>query len=77
MAVHDNHNLHMASMGFWATWFVEDDSVKRCGKIPDDFVEINRPAEFDRTPNHELVVPQLSRPGRRVHRLRRQPARDR
>lgn len=62
VAVHDNHNLHVASMGFWATWFVEDDSVKRCGKIPDDFVEINRPKEFDRTPNHELVVPQLSRP---------------
>ena len=21
-AVHDNHNLHVASMGFWSTWFV-------------------------------------------------------
>ena len=31
-AVHDNHNLHVAAMGFWATWFVEDDSVKRCGQ---------------------------------------------
>jgi hypothetical protein len=62
VAVHDNHNLHVASMGFWATWWVKDDSVKRCGKIPDDFVEINRPARFDRTPNYDLVVPQLARP---------------
>jgi len=61
-AVHDNHNLHVAAMGFWATWFVEDDSVRRCGKLPRDIVEINRPRRFDRTPNHELVVPQLSRP---------------
>jgi plastocyanin len=63
VAVHDNHNLHVASMGFWATWWVQDDSVKRCGKIPDDFVEINRPERFDRTPNYDLVVPQLARPG--------------
>jgi hypothetical protein len=61
-AVHDNHNLHVASMGFWATWFVEDDSVRRCGRMPDDIVEINRPRRFDRTPNYELVVPQLSKP---------------
>jgi plastocyanin len=61
-AVHDNHNLHVAAMGFWATWFVKDDSVKRCGRIPNDIVEVNRPARFDRTPNHELVVPQLARP---------------
>ena len=26
VAVHDNHNLHVAAMGFWATWFVRDDS---------------------------------------------------
>ena len=44
VAVHDNHNLHVASMGFWATWFVKDDSVKRCGKMPDDIIEINAPA---------------------------------
>ena len=61
-AVHDNHNLHVAAMGFWATWFVEDDSIKRCGRLPRDIVEINRPRRFDRTPNHDLVVPQLSRP---------------
>src|SRR5918992_1064892 len=62
VAVHDNHNLHVASMGFWATWWVQDDSVKRCGEVPDDFVEINRPERFDRTPNHDRVVPQLARP---------------
>jgi hypothetical protein len=61
-AVHDNHNLHVASMGFWATFFVADDSVRRCGRMPDDIVEINRPKRFDRTPNYDLVVPQLSKP---------------
>jgi plastocyanin len=61
-AVHDNHNLHVAAMGFWATWFVEDPSVKPCARMPDDIVEINRPRRFDRTPNHELVVPQLVKP---------------
>jgi plastocyanin len=61
-AVHDNHNLHVAAMGFWATWFVEDDSVKRCGKLPDDIVEINKPPRYDRTPDYDLVVPQLSKP---------------
>jgi plastocyanin len=61
-AVHDNHNLHIAAMGFWATWFVEDDSIKPCGRIPDDVVEINRPKRFDRTPNNDQKVPQLARP---------------
>ena len=50
------------SMGFWATWFVEDESVKRCGKLPNDIVEINKPKRYDRTPNYDLVVPQLSKP---------------
>jgi hypothetical protein len=62
VAVHDNHNLHVAAMGFWATWFVRDDSVRRCGPLPDDVVEINRPRRFDRTPNFDLQVPQLARP---------------
>jgi hypothetical protein len=62
VAVHDNHNLHVAAMGFWSTWWVQDDSVKRCGKIPDNFVEINRPKEFDHSPAYDLVVPQLARP---------------
>ncbi|HEU0023468.1 MAG TPA: hypothetical protein VFQ12_02475 [Thermoleophilaceae bacterium] len=62
VAVHENHNLHVASMGFWATWFVPDDSVRKCEKIPKDIVEINRPKRFDRTPNHQLKVPQLAKP---------------
>ena len=70
-AVHENHNLHVASMGFWATWFVKDDSVKKCGKLPKDIVEINKPKRFDRTPNHELEVPQLSKPAGAFSRLRR------
>jgi hypothetical protein len=62
VAVHDNHNLHVASMGFWIAMFVPDDSIERCGPLPGDIVEINRPKRFDRTPNHDLVVPQLGRP---------------
>jgi plastocyanin len=62
VSVHDNHNLHVAAMGFWITMFVPDDSIQRCGPLPDDIVEINRPRRFDRTPNHDLVVPQLARP---------------
>jgi hypothetical protein len=61
-AVHDNHNLHVAAMGFWAAWFVEDDSVKMCGKLPDDIVEINKPKRYDHTPDYDLQVPQLARP---------------
>ncbi len=62
VAVHDNHNLHVASMGFWAAWFVKDDSVKRCGKMPKDIVEINKPKHYDKTPDFDLKVPQLSKP---------------
>jgi plastocyanin len=61
-AVHDNHNLHVDAMGFWATYFVPDDSVKRCGRMPKDIVELNRPKRFDRTPNYDLEVPQLAKP---------------
>ena len=64
VAVHDNHNLHVASMGFWSLWFLPDDSVKRCGKMPTDMVDINRPKRFDRTPNYDLKVPQLAKPAR-------------
>jgi plastocyanin len=62
VAVHDNRNLHVAAMGFWATYFVKDDNVKKCGKLPKDITELNRPKKFDRTPNHMLVVPQLTKP---------------
>ena len=61
-AVHDDHNLHVASMGFWATWFLPDDSVKPCAKMPRDIVEINKPKRYDHTPDYDLVVPQLSKP---------------
>ena len=62
VAVHDNHNLHVASMGFWFGFMVRDESVKRCGPMPTDMVDINRPKHFDRTPNYDLKVPQLARP---------------
>jgi plastocyanin len=61
-AVHDNSNLHVAAMGFWVLNLVRDDSVRPCGRIPDDIREINRPKRYDRTPNYGLVVPQLSKP---------------
>ena len=62
VSVHDNHNLHVASMGFWYTWFVKDESVKPCGKMPKDITEINKPKRYDKTPDFELKVPQLSKP---------------
>jgi plastocyanin len=62
VAVHDNHNLHVQAMGFWVLYVAPDDSVKRCGRMPTDMVDINRPRRFDRTPNYDLKVPQLSRP---------------
>ena len=62
VAVHDNHNLHVASMGFWFAMIVRDESVKRCDPMPNDLVDINRPKRFDRTPNYDLKVPQLARP---------------
>lgn len=65
VAVHDNHNLHVASMGFWFLVIVRDESVKPCGRMPTDMVDINRPRRFDRTPNYDLKVPQLARPGGR------------
>lgn len=61
-AVHDNANLHVAAMGFWVLQVVPDDSVERCGPMPDDLREVTRPARFDRTPNHALRVPQLAPP---------------
>jgi plastocyanin len=61
-AVHDNSNLHVASMGFWVLNLVRDDSVRPCGRIPHDIREINKPKRYDRTPNYGLVVPQLSKP---------------
>jgi hypothetical protein len=62
VAVHDNHNLHVAAMGFWVLGIVRDDSVGRCEPIPRDLVDLNRPRRFDRTPNYDLKVPQLARP---------------
>jgi plastocyanin len=61
-AVHDNSNLHVASMGFWVLNLVRDDNVRPCGRIPRDIREVNKPRRYDRTPNHGLVVPQLYKP---------------
>jgi hypothetical protein len=61
-AVHDNHNLHVAAMGFWVLHMVRDDSVEQCGAMPTDVRELRRPARYDDTPNYDLKVPQLDKP---------------
>ena len=61
-AVHDNANLHVAAMGFWALWVVRDDSVGRCDPMPSDLREITKPARYDRTPDYARRVPQLAPP---------------
>ena len=65
-AVHDNSNLHVQSMGFWYVYLVKDPSVERCGPIPDDVIETNKPARYDPTPNYGLAVPQLYEPGNAI-----------
>ena len=60
--VHDAHNLHVASMAFWVLWLVRDDSGGQCGPMPTDVTELRRPKRFDKTPNHDLKVPQLDKP---------------
>ncbi len=61
-AVHENSNLHVASMGFWALMVVKDDSVQPCAPMPTDVTEVMKPKRYDRTPNHALKVPQLVKP---------------
>jgi hypothetical protein len=61
-AVHDNHNLHVAAMGFWVLHIVRDDSVEQCGPMPTDVTELRRPPVYDKTPNYDLKVPQLDKP---------------
>jgi hypothetical protein len=61
-AVHDGHNLHVAAMAFWVLQLVKDDSVGECDPLPADITELRRPKRFDKTPNHDLKVPQLDRP---------------
>jgi hypothetical protein len=65
VAVHDNSNLHVQAMGFWALFVIRDDSVTPCGPTPTDIVDITRPARFAARPNYGLVVPQLSPPSGR------------
>jgi hypothetical protein len=68
-AVHDNHNLHVAAMGFWALMVVKDDSVKRCEPMPDDITEVMKPKHWDHTPPYDKVVPQLVHPGGKLTRF--------
>ena len=62
-AVHENATLHVAAMGFWTLMIAPDDGADRCGPMPQDVVELSKPARYDRTPNHGRLVPQLARPG--------------
>ncbi|HEX8205880.1 MAG TPA: hypothetical protein VF587_07470 [Solirubrobacteraceae bacterium] len=61
-AVHDNANLHVASMGFWVLMVAPDETAQPCGPMPGDLREITRPERFDPTPNYRLKVPQLAPP---------------
>lgn len=61
-AVHDNSNLHVASMGFWVLLLAKDDSVGRCDPMPTDVRELAKPKRFAAKPNYGLKVPQLSKP---------------
>jgi hypothetical protein len=61
-AVHDNSNLHVASMGFWVLMAIRDDSVNGCERIPRDVVELAKPRRYDKQPNFGLKVPQLYKP---------------
>ena len=61
-AVHDNANLHVAAMGFWALWVARDDSVQPCSPMPGDLREVTKPARYDSTPNYGRKVPQLAPP---------------
>ena len=67
VAVHDNHNLHVASMGFWSLLVrartKRSSAAARCRS---DIVDINRPKRYDRTPNYDLKVPQLAKPAGRA-----------
>jgi hypothetical protein len=49
-AHHDNQYPHVAAMGFWAVWLVEDDSVGQCDPLPKDIRTVSRPKRFARKP---------------------------
>ena len=63
-ARHDNGNLHVQAMGFWAFWMVKDSSVGECEPLPDDVVDVGKPARYDRSPAdfYARKVPQLFTP---------------
>ncbi len=61
-AVHDDSNLHVAAMGFWWLLVAKDDRAKRCGPVPRDLRQINRPPRFAKLPDYDLRVPQLAKP---------------
>jgi plastocyanin len=70
-AVHDGSNLHVAAMGFWLLWITRERDVDRCGQLPRDVRDINRPRRYDARPAYDLQVPQLSPPPRTNRALRR------
>jgi hypothetical protein len=60
--VHENENLHVQAMAFWVLFIVKDDTVGDCAALPDDVTDVAKPARFDRTPDYDRIVPQLSKP---------------
>ena len=73
-AVHDNSNLHVAAMGFWALMVARDDSVKAVRPHADDVARSTGPRGYARRPNYGLVVPQLVEPGRQAESVQRRHA---
>jgi hypothetical protein len=61
-AVHDDHSLHVAAMGFWVLQIVRDDTVGECAPMPTDITELRHPKRYDSTPNYDRKVPQLDKP---------------
>jgi hypothetical protein len=63
-AVHSNEELHVAAMGFWATYFVRDDNVAPCAPMPSDLREVTVPAKYDQRAPYvfDRPVPQLFAP---------------
>ena len=48
--------------GVWWLLVAKDDRAKRCGPVPRDLRQINRPPRFAKHPDYDLRVPQLAKP---------------
>jgi plastocyanin len=72
-AVHDNAKPHVAAMGFWMMMVAPDPNVRRCGPLPGDVRELNKPPNYNEHPNYDRVVPQLWKPSGPLARFKGKP----